>query len=68
MQQLFVQKGCMRLLSLPVWEEWIEIKAQEDDKSVGGIHGSPPIREERIEMNPIMLKPVIVRSLLIQGK
>lgn len=25
MQQLFVQKGCMRLLSLPVWEEWIEI-------------------------------------------
>ena len=50
--------------SLPVRGEGIEM-AQHGH---GGGSRVSPIREERIEMNPIMLKPVIVRSLSIQGK
>ena len=47
MLQLFVQKGCMRLLSLPVWEEWIEILLREQERSNAE---SLPVWEEWIEI------------------
>ena len=47
MQQLFVQKGCMRLRSLPVWEEWIEICCPVQTPPPPG---SLPVWEEWIEM------------------
>ena len=48
MQQLFVQKGCMRLLSLPVWGEWIEIEHPGGCYILGA---SLPVWGEWIEMS-----------------
>ena len=66
MQQLFVQKGCMRLLSLPVWGEWIEMQPWQVERQ---LRLSLPVWGEWIEITcPGDLGHTIFRSLPVWGE
>ena len=65
MQQLFVQKGCMRLLSLPVWEEWIEMLCQLPKTAA---IASLPVWEEWIEIVCQLVADLMHPGLFPYGK
>ncbi len=65
MRQFFSSKSCVRLLSLPMRGEWIEIvslKCSDFD------FGSLPMRGEWIEIRPSKSPSTILMSLPMRGE